>query len=127
MNVHFTFRHMEATEAIKEHITKKVEKFAKFVTYPLDVHVRLSVEKPYHTSEITVHAERQEMVAIATTDDLYEAIDLSVHKIESQLKKEREKRKGHKSARLAGRPKALKLATDIGADLPHREKKSRAR
>ena len=127
MNVHFTFRNITSTDAIKEHVTKKVEKFGKFVTYELDVHVRCFVEKPYHNCEITVYAEHQELVAIATTKDLYEAIDLTVHKIENQLKNEREKRKGHKSARLATRPKALKLAQDVGADIPHQEKKKLAR
>lgn len=127
MNVHFTFRNISSTEAIKDHVSKKVEKFNKFVTYELDVHVRCFVEKPYQTCEITVYAEHQELVAIATTKDLYEAIDLTVHKIENQLKKQREKRKGHKSARLVGRPKALKLAQDISADIPHQEKKKLAR
>ena len=49
--------------------------------------------------------------------DLYESIDMVVHKVESQLKKEREKKKGHNSARLAARPKSLKLARDVEAGI----------
>lgn len=123
MGLHFTFRKIEATEALKDHVTKKVEKFKKFVTYPMEVHVLLSLEKPLHCAEITCHAEHRELVALAKTKDLYESIDAAVHKIEAQLKKEREKKKGHNSARLAVRPTALKLARDVKADLPHREKK----
>jgi len=123
MTLTLTFRKIDATEALKDRITKKVEKFAKYVTYPMEIHVLLSLDKPYQCAEITCHAEHKVLVAIAKSKDLYESMDLCVHKIEHQLKKEREKKKGHKSARLAGRPTALKLARDVNADVPHREKK----
>jgi putative sigma-54 modulation protein len=124
--MNLVFKKMKATEALKSHIEKKTEKFHKFVGYPMDVHVILSLEKPYHSAEITCHAEHRQLVAVAKSKDLYESIDMAVHKIESQLKKEREKRKGHKSAHLAIRPQSLKLARDVQADLPHKEKKVKA-
>jgi putative sigma-54 modulation protein len=114
---------MESTEALKSHIESKCEKFEKYVDYPLDVHVILSLEKLLHCAEITLHAEHKPLVAHAKSKDLYESIDLSVTKIEAQLKKEREKKKGHKSAHLVSRPASLKLAQDVEADLPHKEKK----
>jgi len=123
MGLHFTFRKIKSTEALKEYITKKVDKFTKYVTYPMEVNVFLSIEKTYQVAEITVHAEHRQLVAVAKTKDLYESIDLAGSKIEKQLKKNREKRKGHKTAHLATRPRSLKLARDVNADLPHREKK----
>jgi ribosome-associated translation inhibitor RaiA len=87
----------------------------------MDIHVLLSVEKTYQTAEITCHAEHRQLVAVAKSKDLYESIDMVVHKIEGQLKKERERRKGHKSGHLITR-KAVKVARDIEADIPHREK-----
>ena len=124
MPVHFTFRNMEATDALKQHTLKKVEKFNKFVTYPMEIHFFLSIEKTLHCAEMTCHAEHRELVAIAKTKDLYESVDSVVHKIEAQLKKEREKKKGHGSAHLSTRPTvALKLAKDVEAELPHLEKK----
>lgn len=126
MTVHFAFRKIEATPALKEHIEKKVMKFEKFVTYPMDVHVMLSLEKTLHCAEITCHAEHRELFAVAKTKDLYESIDAVCHKIESQLKKEREKKKGHNAAHQVARPKAaLRLAKDVEADIPHRAKKVR--
>jgi putative sigma-54 modulation protein len=123
MNVHFTFRNIEATEALKDHVTKKVEKFNKFVTYPMEVHVILSAEKAYQQAEITVHAEHKELVAEDRSKDLYESIDQVVHKIEAQLKKEREKRKGHSAAHRVERASSDKLAADVNAEIPHRSKK----
>jgi putative sigma-54 modulation protein len=123
MKVNFTFRHMDATDALKDHIEKKCEKFGQYVDYEIDVHVILTLEKASHCAEITLRAEHKPLVGQAKSKDLYESIDMAVTKVESQLKKEREKRKGHKSAHLASRHQSLKLAQDVAADLPHKEKK----
>jgi len=124
MSVHFAFRQIEATDAIKAKIEKRVEKFRKFITYPVDIHVMLSLEKLTHVAEITLHAEFKSMVGVGKTLNLYESIDLAAKKIETQLRKEREKHKGHELAHKVARPKkAAKLASDVGAILPHREKK----
>ena len=98
MSLHLNFRNIESTEAIKEHVEDKVEKLKKFVTYPMEVHVILSLEKNLQCVEITCHAEHKDFVASTKSKNLYESIDVCCHKIESQLKKEREKKKGHHTA-----------------------------
>ncbi len=125
MSLHFTFRKIEASEALKTKITKKVDRFRKYVDYAMEVHVLLGVEKTQHVVEITCHAEHRDLIATSKTKNLYESIDGAVGKIETQLKKEREKRKGHTRAHQAARPKSLKMAKDVGAEIPHREKKLR--
>ena len=125
MSLNMSFRKVKATEALKEHIEKKVAKFKKFVTYPIKVDVHLSIDKAYQCAEITCHAEHRQLVAVAKSKDLYESIDMVAHKIESQLKKERDRKKGHSAAHLSARPGSTKLARDVNADIPHREKKQR--
>lgn len=127
MSLHFTFRKIETTDALKTKIEKRVEKFRKYVTYPMEIHVMLSTEKLQHCAEITCHAEHKTLVAVAKTKDLYESIDLAAQKIETQLKKEREKHKGHKLAHKIARPGSAKLASDVAAILPHSEKKATSR
>lgn len=122
MSLQLAFRRIEASEALKKKIEKRVAKFRKFVTYPMDIHVMLSLEKLQHCAEITCHAEHKNLVAIAKTKDLYESIDLAAHKIEMQLRKEREKHKGHKLAHKVARGRAAKSGSDVGASLPHSEK-----
>lgn len=123
-NIHFNFKHVKATEALKEHLTSKAKKFEKYVSYTMEIHFFLSIEKTFQTAEITVYAEHRELVAVAKCKDLYESIDMAVHKIEAQLKKEREKRKGHAAAHTAARASAAKLAQDLLAEVPHREKRA---
>jgi putative sigma-54 modulation protein len=123
MSIQVVFRNIEATEALKDHATKRVEKFRKLVTYPMEIHVLLSLQKTYQAAEVTCRAEHKELVATGKTKNMYESIDEACHKIENQIKKNREKRKGHGSAHLATRPKSLRAAADVEAEIPHREKK----
>jgi putative sigma-54 modulation protein len=95
MSSHLNFKHLAATDALKTHIEDKVEKLYKIVSYPMEIHVFLSVQKEVHSVEIKCHAEHKEMAALAKSKDLYESIDTVIHKLETQLKKERDKRKGH--------------------------------
>ena len=123
-NVHYTFRHVEATEAIKAHIEKHVDKLDKYVPYPIDIHITVDVEKGgRHMAEITLRAEHQELFADAVTNDLYASIELVASKLEAQLKKEREKRKGHQSAHQVSRTSGPKLGTDVEGELPHQIKR----
>ncbi|MBM4302765.1 MAG: ribosome-associated translation inhibitor RaiA [Deltaproteobacteria bacterium] len=119
MSLHLNFRNIESTDAIKQHIEDKVDKFKKFVTYPMEIHVILSVEKTLHCVEITCHAEHKDFIATSKSKNLYESIDVCSHKIEAQLKKEREKKKGHNSAHKIASRHAEKLGADIKAIFPH--------
>ncbi len=123
MKVHYTFRKTEATDALKKHIKKRVSKFDKFITYPVEVHFIAGIEKTLHTAEIELRAEHKPMVAKAKAGDLYEAIDEVCHKIEAQLKKARELKKGHTAAHKIKNAKSAKLAADVSADLPHQGKR----
>jgi len=124
MTLSFAFRKIQATEALKDKISKKVQKFRKYVTYPIAVHVTLSLERTFQCAEITCHAEHRELVAVAKTKNLYESIDAVVQKIQGQLRKERERKKGHASGHVVLRKTAV-LAADVPADIPHRVKKLR--
>ncbi len=127
MKIHIDFRKIEATDALKKHIQKRVAKFDKFITYPVECHFIVSIEKSRHLAEIELRAEHKPMVAAAKADDLYEAIDAVCHKMETQLKKARDLKKGHAAAHKIKGEKAAKLAQDVKADLPHQGKSTRAR
>ena len=124
MSVQFAFRHMESSDAIKDLVTKKIEKLHRLIDYPVEFHVTFSAMKLEQTVEISCHAEHHNLSAKATTSDLYESVDNAIHKLENQFKKEREKRKGHQAAHNVSR-NGDHLGGDIPATLPHAGKKHR--
>ena len=96
MQVSVTFRHIEATEALRDHAERRVERIAKYVHRPIDAHVILSVTKRRHVAEIVFNADRTTLSAKEETADLYSAIDLAAEKLEQQARKHTSKLKSHK-------------------------------
>lgn len=91
-----TFRHMEATDAIRDHVNEKLEHLGKFLIKPTEVHVILSVEKFRHKAELSVHEQGFTAQAFEVSDDLYTSIDKAITKIQAQIKKHKEKVTEHK-------------------------------
>jgi len=96
MRINVTFRHMEATDALREHAEKRLRRLAKYVHRPVDAHVILSVVKRRQIAEIVLNADRATMTAKEETGDLYSAIDLAGDKLEQRARKHTEKLKSHK-------------------------------
>lgn len=103
MQITMTFRHLEATNAIKEHIEDKMEKFKKYLIRPIEAHVILTVEKIRQQCEITLSARNFHATAVETNTDMYTSIDKAVHKLERQVKKHKEKVKEHKNGIHTGK------------------------
>jgi putative sigma-54 modulation protein len=106
MRVTVTFRHIDATEALRQYAETKVRRVAsKYFRRPIEGHVVLGVTKHRHGAEITVAADRSTVNARGETGDLYSAIDLAVDKIERQAKKRKTKRHGHKAHKAVSAPR----------------------
>ena len=110
MEINVTFRHMEATEALREHAEKRLRRIGKYVHRPIDAHVILSVVKRRHIAEIILNADRATMTAKEETGDLYSAIDLAGDKLEQRAQKHTEKLKNHKLPPRSRRPQEIATA-----------------
>lgn len=97
MQVSVTFRHMDATDALKVFASEKVSKIEKYIHTPTDAHVVLSVEKHVHRAEINVSANGMRVRGEESSSDMYGSIDAAAQKIERQLKRYRNKLSMHKA------------------------------
>ncbi len=97
MQVSVTFRNMESKEVLREYVQEKISKLKKYLDYPLEANVVLSVEKHRHIAEVTLVANRITLNAQEETEDMFSAIDRAVDKLERQMLKYKEKIKRHKS------------------------------
>lgn len=103
MQVSVTFRHLEATEALKQYAEEKVEHLSKFFKRNVEAHVVLYLERFLHVADVTVHAGNVRLKGLAKTDGMYASIDEAMGKIERQLLKYKEKIKAHKAEGTRGR------------------------
>lgn len=96
MQISTTFRHMEHSDALKNYAEEKLERIKKYVDEPIVAQVYLTVEKIRHIVEISISAKGVTTKASEATNDMYAAIDAVIDKIERQLRRYKERLKGHK-------------------------------
>lgn len=111
MQITVTFRHIEATDALRRHAEKRVRHVAKYVHQLMDAHVTLSVLKRRHIAEIVLQADRTTLKAKEVTGDLYSALDLASEKLAQQARRHTGKLKSHKvGTTKRGTPRATKAS-----------------
>jgi putative sigma-54 modulation protein len=91
MELEFTFRNIEPTEAIKEWARKRFQKVTKHLREPSSAHLTLSVDKFRHRAEITVHSHGEILRATDETDDLYATLDQVMSRLEEQAQRAKER------------------------------------
>lgn len=96
MRIHLVARKIKLTQPIKEFVEGKLAKLQEYVDNIVWSQVIVNVEKKIHTAEVIVHAGHQTMKAAAESDDLYSAIDKVMAKMESQVKKHKERFAEHR-------------------------------
>lgn len=95
MQISITFRHMEASQALRDYVDSKIGHMEKFLIKPTEVHVILSVEKYRHRAEIVLHEQNFKAAGDEVSDDMYKSIDSAISKIETQVKKHKQKLQNH--------------------------------
>ena len=91
-----TGRHMDVTEALREHAVEKVVHACRLLGKVTSAHITLSVEKYRHITEVVIQAHGSTLRGKEETADMYSSIDQVVDKIESQAKRLKEKLKSKK-------------------------------
>lgn len=114
MQINITARHLKLTSAIDSYVRKKVSKAGKFFDGD-DVwaHVILSVEKSRQITEVNFHVGKMTFRAKEQSPDLYASIDLSVDKLEKQLRKQKEISKIHRKENLEVSKEKKSVMTEV--------------
>ena len=89
MQVHFTFRHVEPSDAVKNYAKEKIAKFQKFLRSPLEADVILWTERHLQCVELSVRGDGEHFVAKVDSEDMYASIDLVIDKIDRQIREDK--------------------------------------
>jgi putative sigma-54 modulation protein len=99
MQISTTFRHMEASPAVREYAEERLDKIRKYFQRELlAAHATFSVERNHnHTAEFSLTLPNGIVLqARETTEDMYSSVDLAAARIERQVRKWKEKIRTHK-------------------------------
>ena len=115
LQVSVTFRHMDASDALRDYSVEKVERVAsKYLKNAVEAHVILTSQRhrQQHAAEINIHAAGYDISAHADNSDCYAAIDFAMDKVEAQLRKHKDRINDRK-----GRASLHEIATRIPVDV----------
>jgi putative sigma-54 modulation protein len=96
MQVSVTGRHVEVTDSLRSHVEDKIGKIKRHFDNVTDIHVILTVEKLEQKAEATVHISGAKLFADDVQEDMYQAIDNMVDKLDRQIIKHKEKKGSHR-------------------------------
>jgi putative sigma-54 modulation protein len=99
MQLSTTFRHMDASQAVRDYAEEKLEKIRKYFNKdPIAAHAVFSVERGFnHVADINLTLPNGILInAKETTEDMYSSIDLAAARIERQVRKWKDKIRDHK-------------------------------
>lgn len=91
MELDFTFRNIEPTEAIKAWANKRFQKVTKHLRDPSSAHIVVTVDKHRHRAELTVHSHGDILRASEETDDMYSTLDQVMSKLEQVAQRQKER------------------------------------
>jgi putative sigma-54 modulation protein len=91
LELEFTFRNIEPTDAIKAWANKRFQKVTKHLRDPSAAHLVVTVDKHRHRAELTVHSHGEILRATDETDDMYATLDGVMAKVEQSAQRTKEK------------------------------------
>ena len=92
MQVHFTGRHVDVSEALKAASKERLDKMTTYLDDVIDVHVIFAVDSHRHQAEVTLKTRHDTFVASTETPDMYKSLAQTMDKLEAQAHKRHDKK-----------------------------------
>ncbi len=100
MQITITARHFDLTHAIRDHIELNAERLDRYFDQIMNIHFILALENGLSIVEMILRAPRHDFRSEAQDNDMYLAIDMSIEKMETQVKKLKDKWSDHQKKGL---------------------------
>jgi putative sigma-54 modulation protein len=91
MQISVTFRHMNTSEALKEHAAHKASRLSRYFDKQSEVHIMMGLERYKHKAEINILSPGMAIYGTEASSDMYNSIDQAMKKIERQIKRNHDK------------------------------------
>lgn len=122
MQITITARHFELTRAIRDYVETSCLKIKKYFDHIITLHITLALENSRNICEVSLHASRFNLQSQAEEMDMYLSIDNALDKIETQIKKLKDRVTDHQKRALKDHFDDFSRASEI-----HVHSESRAR
>ena len=118
MNISLVGRHVELTEAIKEHLNSSIESLEKFNLNIISVNAVASLQEKKGTSiEFSINLAGKNTVVIKQRDDdLYAAIDVAIDRAQKALRRLSDRKSDHRNESINDAKNATNANIDLSSE-----------
>lgn len=95
MQLTISGHHIDVTDSMKNYINEKMQRIVRHFDHLSSIDIVLHVEKIHHKAEATINAKGVTMHAHADSENMYASIDDLADKLDSQVRKHKEKITDH--------------------------------
>ncbi len=92
MHITVTGHQMDVTPPLRKYVSDKFERIERHLEQVTNTVVVLRVEKTRHQAEATINTKGATLHANAEADDMYAAIDALTDKLDTQVRRHKEKK-----------------------------------
>jgi putative sigma-54 modulation protein len=124
MQITITARHFELTKAIRDYVESSCLKLKKYFDQIITIHVTLALENSRNICELSLHAGKFGLQSQAEEMDMYLSIDNALDKMESQIKKLKDRVTDHQKRALKEQFDNYSRASDIMVNHAERLRKT---
>ena len=120
MRVDVSFRNLATSEPLRDYASQKVARLRRVLVRPIDAQVVLSRDGFRNIAEARVRDKGETFTGSESSeDDMYAAIDLMADKLSKQVRRRKDKIRGHRADPVAGVVGRLEaeVSRDRAADL----------
>ncbi|RMG98109.1 MAG: ribosome-associated translation inhibitor RaiA [Deltaproteobacteria bacterium] len=97
MHTHFTFRHMEPSDAVRAYAEERLQKIRRYFADPIKIDAVFTLEHKRFTAEFDIVLRNGiQLHASESTENMYSSIDLALAKLERQVRRYKSKLKEHR-------------------------------
>ena len=102
MDISISAKHMDLTDALREHVSERVLRVKKYSDHRLNADVHLGVEKYRNMIHCTVSGNGAKFDSEAEDpQSMYKAIDLCIEKLETQMRRSKKSNRSGDSIKNA--------------------------
>ncbi|MCB5252355.1 MAG: ribosome-associated translation inhibitor RaiA [Candidatus Cloacimonadaceae bacterium] len=122
MQITITARHFELTKAIRDYVESSCLKLKKYFDPIITIHVTLALENSRNICELSMHAGKFSLQSQAEEMDMYLSIDNGLERMESQIKKLKDRVTDHQKRALKDQFTNFSRASDFTLNQDNRER-----
>jgi putative sigma-54 modulation protein len=114
MQIRTTARHFDLTDDLRDFAEKQIGKLEKYFNHIIDSHLIMEMEKSRMTAELKMKVYGTVLTSKHRSFDMYDSVEKVIDKMETQLKKYKERLKD-KRAKKAQKASPLKRGAEASS------------